>query len=85
MDENKKLIWAFHSMKKGTFDNDYYFYEDGTIIHRYDISVRKFNLEKQVSSEDISDYEMKKIIEQCEKECNSDVVKQIRTMLKLNN
>ena len=84
MDKEKKLIWAFLSMKKGTYDNDYYFYEDGKIIHHYDISVRKYNLEGVVTPEDISESEKEKIMEQCEKECNSGVVNRVREILKFN-
>lgn len=84
MDKEKKPIWAFLSMKKGNYDNDYFFYEDGTILHRYDISMHKFNLESYVSPEDISDSEKEIIIEQCNKECNSAVANQIREFLNLN-
>lgn len=84
MDKEKKFIWAYLSMKKGTYDNDYYFYEDGKIIHHYDISVRKYNLEGVVTPEDISESEKEKIMEQCEKECNSGVVNRVREILKFN-
>ena len=39
MEESKKQIWAYLSMKKGTYDNDYYFYEDGSILHHYVFNV----------------------------------------------
>lgn len=85
MEENKKQIWAYLSIKKGIFDNDYYFYEDETILHRYDLSVQKYNLESLVSPDNIPDSEKVKIIEKCEMECSPDVVSQIRTILKINN
>ena len=84
MEENKKLIWAYLSMKKGTYDNDYYFYEDGSILHRYDLSMRKYNLESYVSPESISESEKERIIEKCEKECDPDIVNHIRNILSLN-
>ncbi len=36
MDDKKKLIWAYYSTVRQNLDNDYYFYEDGTILHHYD-------------------------------------------------
>ena len=36
-------------MRKGIFDDDYYFYEDGTIIHFYDKTQSKLNIEEKVS------------------------------------
>lgn len=39
MEESKKQIWAYLSMKKDTYDNDYYFYEDGSILHHYVFNV----------------------------------------------
>ena len=84
MEENKTTIWVYRSMKKGTYDNDYYFYEDGTILHHYDLSVRKNNLESYVSPENISNSEKEKIISQCESECSPDVVNQIKHILGQN-
>ena len=84
MEENKKQIWAYLSMKKGTFDNDYYFYEDGTILHHYDLSVQKYNLESYISPDNISDSEKMKIMEKCEMECNPNIVSQIRKILNID-
>lgn len=84
MEENKKQIWAYLSMKKGTYDNDYYFYEDGTILHHYDLSVQKYNLENYVSPEKISDSEKEKIMSQCESECTPEIVDQIKNILGLD-
>ena len=55
MEENKKEIWAYLSMKKGMYDNDYYFYDDGTILHHYDRTMTKLNLESYVLPSSISD------------------------------
>lgn len=68
-------------MKKGTYDNDYYFYEDGTILHHYDRTMMKLDIEVYVSSSDIPDYEKEKIMTKCKEECSDDVVKQIERIL----
>lgn len=78
---NKKMIWAYQSMKKGMYDNDYYFYEDGSILHFYDRSVSKFNIEEQVQPSSIPDNTKKLILEQCQIECAADVVDKIKTIL----
>lgn len=85
MEEKKKQIWAYLSMKKGTYDNDYYFYEDGTILHHYDRTMTKLNIETFVLPSDIPDYEKEKIITKCKKECSDDIVEQIVRMLMTNS
>lgn len=40
--------------KKGQWDNEYYFYDDGSIKHFYDKSVKQFNLEEVVLATQIS-------------------------------
>lgn len=48
------MIWKCElPMKRGQFDNNYCFYADGTIIHEYDKSVKKFNLSEQIQPSDI--------------------------------
>ena len=81
MKKNKELIWAYLSMKKGTYDNDYYFYNDGTILHHYDRTLTKLDIEAYVSSSDISDSEKDEIITKCKEECSSDVVERIERIL----
>ena len=81
MEENKKEIWAYHSMKKGIYDNDYYFDEDGTILHRYDRTMKDYNLESYVSPDSISDSDKEKIVAQCTSECNKDIVEKIKRIL----
>ena len=52
--EERKEIWKYDfPMKKGQFDDDYYFYSDGTIVHEFDLSVSKYNLRNVVSYSDI--------------------------------
>ena len=48
MDEN--YIWAYYSMKKGDLDNDYYFYNDGRMLHHYDRTIQKRDIESYISS-----------------------------------
>ncbi len=81
MNKGKIEIWAYLSMKKGTYDNDYYFFEDGTILHHYDQSMSKIDLESYVSPEDISDSEKEKILMKCKEECSSEIFKRIKTIL----
>lgn len=81
MNGNKKQIWAYLSMKKGMYDNDYYFYDDGTILHHYDRTMTKLDLESYVLPSNISDSEKGKIISKCELECNQEIVNQIKDIL----
>lgn len=81
MDINKKTIWAYLSMKKGMYDDDYYFYEDGTIIHHYDRSMSKTDIESFVQPSSISDDTKTLILEKCQRECTADVVEKIKTIL----
>lgn len=81
MEENKNQIWVYLSMKKGIYDNDYYFYEDGTILHRYDRSMKDYNLESYVSPASISDSDKEKIMAQCLSECSKDIVEKIKCIL----
>ena len=81
MNRNKKQIWAYLSMKKGMYDNDYYFFDDGTILHHYDRSLTKLNLESYVLPYSLSDSEKERIISKCESECSEDIVKQVKSTL----
>jgi len=81
MNKNKNLIWKYLFKKKDTYDNDYYFYEDGTILHSYDRTMMKINIEEYVLSLDISDLEKEKIMTKCKEEYSKDVVKQIKKIL----
>jgi hypothetical protein len=81
MNENKKLIWAYLSIKKGTYDNDYYFYENGTILHHYDRTMKKLDIEEYVSPSDISESEKEQIISKCETECELELVNQVKSVL----
>lgn len=75
--ENKKLLWlCSFPMKKGILDNDYAFYEDGTIIHEHDKSMYRLedmNLETEVSADSIRDDIKLKILEQCPDELKEKI------------
>ena len=80
MDMN--YIWAFHTMRKGMYDNDYYFYEDGTILRHYDRTMNNLDIEVYVSPSDIADSDKEKIISKCEEECSEEIVNQIKAILR---
>lgn len=59
-------IWSYSfPMKKGTLDNDYYFYENGKIIHHYDRTQSKLNIEESITINEIPENELKVLIEKC--------------------
>lgn len=66
-------------MKKGIFDNEYYFYEDGNIIHFYDRNQNKINIEEIVSPSSISEEEKLIMLESCP----DDLMETIKHMLQL--
>lgn len=84
MDKEKRQIWVCHSMRKGIYDNDYYFFEDGTILHHYDRTMKKLDIEEYVLPSDISDSEKEMIISKCKEDCSNDVVEKINNLLKFN-
>lgn len=48
------IIWRFSfPMRKGVLDNDYVFYSDGRILHCYDKTISKINIEEFISAEQI--------------------------------
>ena len=81
MDNNKKQIWAYLSMKKGMYDNDYYFYEDGTILHHYDRTITKTDIKEYVTSSEITELEKEKILSKCKEECSESIIEKIKTIL----
>ena len=64
MEEPYLWMYSF-PMKKGILDDDYYFYEDGTIIHLYDRTQSKLNIEEKVSPLSISIEKREIMIEAC--------------------
>ena len=64
MEEPYLWMYSF-PMRKGIFDDDYYFYEDGTIIHFYDRTQSKLNIEEKVSPLSISIEKREIMLEAC--------------------
>ena len=81
MNKEIKLIWAYLSIKEGTYDNDYYFYEDGTILHHYDQTMTKLDIEAYVSPSDIPNFEKEKIVSKCKEECSEEIIAIIERLL----
>ena len=76
----RPYLWKYSfPMKKGIFDNEYYFYEDGNIIHFYDRNQNKFNIEEIVSPSSISEEEKLIMLESCP----DDLKETIKHMLQL--
>lgn len=75
-------LWAYNfPMKKGEFDNEYYFYENGKILHVYDKSKTKVNIEEFVSASDIPEHERQQIINACPDEFKERII----TMLTIDH
>ena len=51
--ENNYFWSYFFPMRKGILDDDYYFFEDGRILHSYDKTQSKLNIEEYVSADSI--------------------------------
>ena len=80
--ENKKVpLWFYQSMKKQDLDNDYFFYEDGTILHHYDRTITKRDIEEDILPKDISKCERENILAQCERECPNEVFERLKLIL----
>lgn len=81
METDKKLIWAYLSMKRQNLDDDYYFYEDGTILHHYDQTIMKLDIEEYISPNDITDYDKNRILSKCKDECANSIFEAVNDML----
>lgn len=62
MEQNKEIIWAYYSIHRQNLDNDYIFYKEGTILHHYDRTMTKWDIEEFVSPSDISESDKAKNI-----------------------
>ena len=61
---NKEICTIF--IGNGVLDDDYTFYEDGTIKRFYDQNQFKYNLEEWVTPDQISDHKKQKLLDKCE-------------------
>ena len=72
---DKNYFWKYSfPMKKGEFENEYYFYENNQILHVYDKSKIKVNIEKHVSPSDIPEREKLEMIEKCPEEFKEQII-----------
>ena len=77
--KQEKYYWSyFFPMRKGILD-DYYFYEDGRILHSYDKTQSKLNIEEYVTPEAIDLCKKQTMLAACPK----DKVETIKRILKL--
>ena len=61
-------------MKKGEFENEYYFYDNGRILHVYDKSKTKVNIEEFVSASNIPEHERQQLINACPDEFKEKII-----------
>lgn len=66
-------------MRRGIFDDDYYFFEDGRILHSYDKTLSKLNIEEFVSADSIPLDKRETILSSCP----ADKYEVIKSILKL--
>ena len=76
MKDSKELWLCSLPMKKGILDDDYRFFDDGTIIHEFDKSQYKLedlNLQKKVLAKDIPINVKLQIMELCPVELKTKI------------
>ncbi|MCF0220287.1 MAG: hypothetical protein HUK14_10945 [Muribaculaceae bacterium] len=73
---NDKHIWFYSfPMRKGVLDDDYFFYEDGRILHSYDKTQTKININEFVSAETIPVDKRMIMLEACPEELKPRISK----------
>jgi len=78
--DTKHILWSYSfPMKKGILDDIYYFYEDGRILHFYDKTISKLNIEEFVTADFIPMEQRIKMLS----ECPEDKKERIATFLHL--
>ncbi len=82
MGNEKELIWTYWSLRRQNLENNYSFFEDGTILHHYDKTMKKINFEEYILPSEISEHEKDMILTECEKQCSLEVFNQIKYILK---
>lgn len=78
----KQCIWLCElPRKKGMWDNDYRFYDDGTIEHEHDLSIKNLNLISNIQPSEIDEMDRIEIlyrIADCPKEWQTFVTNLLR-------
>lgn len=78
--EQEEYYWSyFFPMRKGILDDDYYFFEDGRILHSYDQTQSKLNIEEFVSADSIDLQKRQTMLAACPQ----DKFETIKRILKL--
>lgn len=78
--ESEDYFWSYSFPKrKGILDNDYYFMNDGKILHEYDQTINKFNISEYVNALQISEHDRKIMYDACPEEYKE----KIKSILKL--
>lgn len=73
----KKRIYYSSGTRKGGYDDDYVFYNDGTIEHHYDNHETDSNRIEEVTAEKIPDSRIESIIEKCPEEIKGTIKKML--------
>ena len=50
---------------RGTLDDDYTFYDDGSVLREYDQSAHKLNLKEEIQASEINDHRKDRLLEKC--------------------
>lgn len=68
-------------MKGPNLDNDYFFFEDGSILHHYDRTISKQDFDEDLFPKDIPEHAKEKILAQCKGECPNELYERIKLIL----
>lgn len=73
----KKLIHRSNETRKGIYDDDYAFFDDGTIEHHYDKHETDSNRIDQVTADKIPSDRIKSIVEKCPEDIKETIKKML--------
>ena len=69
----KKQIYYSNGTRKGIYDDDYVFFDDGTIEHHYDKHATDCNRIDEITADKIPSDRIKSIIEECPEEIKDTI------------
>ena len=79
--EQEKYYWSYSfPMRKGILDDDYFFFKDGRILHSYDKTQSKLNVEEFITADSIDINKRQTMVAVCPQE----KVETIKRMLNLS-